>query len=221
MTSYDSLGGAHKTTITFTKTGPNAWSAAFAAGDTTATVAGGPVAITFDGNTGKVTTPTANQTLTVTPTGTGGAAAYPVQLDFTKLTQLVSPNDVTTTVDGAAAGGLVSFSVGKDGQVTGIYSNGLTKTLAQLAVATFQNPAGLQKAGGNNYRVSANSGAALIGTAGLGGRGEISSGFLEMSNVDLAQQFTNMIIANRGFQANSRVISTSDQMLQDLVNLNR
>ncbi|MCU1466372.1 MAG: flagellar hook protein FlgE, partial [Actinomycetia bacterium] len=89
----------------------------------------------------------------------------------------------------------------------------------QIAMATFANPNGLQKNGSSLYSATVNSGNAQIGVAGQGGRGTLSGGTLEMSNVDLAAEFTNLIVAERGFQANSRVITTSDQILQDLVNL--
>jgi flagellar hook protein FlgE len=98
----------------------------------------------------------------------------------------------------------------------------LKKTLGQIAIASFANPAGLLKSGGNLFSASSsNAGVPRIGAADENGRGQIATGFLEMSNVDLAQQFTNMIMAERGFQANSRVITTSDEILQDLVNLKR
>ena len=93
--------------------------------------------------------------------------------------------------------------------------------LAQVALANFNNPQGLNKAGNSTYDVSANSGLPQIGTAGSGGRGTMLSSTLEMSNVDLAQEFTGLIVAQRGFQANSRVITTSDQMLEELVNIKR
>jgi flagellar hook protein FlgE len=103
----------------------------------------------------------------------------------------------------------------------GVFSNGLKQTLAQVALASFNNPPGLEKVGDSMYRSTVNSGTVQIGQAGGGGRGLLQSGVVEMSNVDLAQEFTNLIIAQRGFQANSKVISTSDELLQDLVNLKR
>ena len=105
------------------------------------------------------------------------------------------------------------------GTLTGVFSNGLKQTLAQLAIASFSNPSGLEKAGDSEYRTTANSGNAQLGTAGAAGRGVLQQGALEMSNVDLSQEFTNLVIAERGFQANSRVITTSDEILQDLVNI--
>ena len=116
-------------------------------------------------------------------------------------------------------GTLESFSLGNDGTITGVYSNGQRRAIGQLAVANFANPGGLTKSGNSSYSVGDNSGAPEIGTAGTGGRGTLSAGALEMSNVDLSQEFTGLIIAQRGFQANSKVITTSDQILQDLVQM--
>ena len=113
----------------------------------------------------------------------------------------------------------MSFSIGQDGLISGVFSNGRTQALGQIALATFADPAGLLKQGGSLFTTSANSGVAQIGVAGIGGRGTLTGGTLEGSNVDLGQEFTNMIIAQRGFEANAKVITTSDELLQDLVNL--
>jgi flagellar hook protein FlgE len=143
-------------------------------------------------------------------------------MDMTQMTQLAaSPSDLTPSTDGSSAGSLTSFTVGQAGDITGLYSNGFKQPLGQIALASFSNPSGLSKAGGNLFSASANSGTANIGMPDQSGRGQIATGFLEGSNVDLAQQFTNMIMAERGFQANSKVITTSDEILQDLVNLKR
>lgn len=138
------------------------------------------------------------------------------------ITQFAS-NFTTKAVeqDGYPMGYMESFTIDASGIVTGIYSNGVKQPLAQIALANFTNPEGLTKAGNNNYVVSNNSGEALIGESGIGGLGNINAGFLEMSNVDLADQFTDMIVTQRGFQANSRSITTSDQMLQELLSLKR
>ncbi len=122
---------------------------------------------------------------------------------------------------GSAVGTLESFSLGNDGTITGVYSNGLRQSIGQLAMASFNNPGGLEKAGNSSFRVGDNSGTAMVGQAGTGGRGVLNAGALEMSNVDLAEEFTGLIVAQRGFQANSRVITSSDEILQDLVNLKR
>jgi len=126
-----------------------------------------------------------------------------------------------TSSDGAAAGSLQQFQIAADGAVLGVFSNGQKLTLARIALANFNNPMGLEKIGHTVFQTTPNSGLPQVGTPMSGGRGQLLGGTLEMSNVDLAQEFTNLIIAQRGFQANSRVITTSDQMLQDLVDIKR
>lgn len=118
-------------------------------------------------------------------------------------------------------GSVVSVSIGQDGSIDGILQDGTTTNFGMLELAYFPNPGGLLKAGSNLYAESASSGIAVTGNPGQGGIGVVNSGFLEMSNVDLAQQFSNLIIAERGFQANARIITASDEVLQDLVNLKR
>jgi flagellar hook protein FlgE len=116
---------------------------------------------------------------------------------------------------------LRSYSFGKDGKLTGVYDDGITRQLGQVALADFNNPMGLEKVGETSFRQSQASGAPELGIAGEGRRGTMMAGTLEMSNVDLAAEFTNLILAQRGFQASSRVITTSDQVLEDLVNIKR
>lgn len=123
--------------------------------------------------------------------------------------------------DGSGAGILSSYTVSNTGQIVGVFSNGLKQTLGQLALANFNNVNGLEKIGDSMFRSTVNSGLAQVGEAGSAGLGLITNGALEMSNVDLAQEFTNLVIAQRGFQANSRIITTSDEILQELVNLKR
>jgi flagellar hook protein FlgE len=114
-----------------------------------------------------------------------------------------------------------NFKIDQSGVITGIFSKGTTRSLGQVAMASFPNQGGLEKAGDNTFRVSNNSGAANIGPSGIAGKGKIISGALEMSNVDMAEQFTDMIVTQRGFQANSRTIQTADQLLQELLTLKR
>jgi flagellar hook protein FlgE len=113
----------------------------------------------------------------------------------------------------------VSWSISSSGVVNAVDSAGNTTALGTIALATFPNPGGLAKVGDTQYQATPNSGAAAIGAPSSGARGSITSGYLEMSNVDLASELTNLIIAERGFQANSRVITTSDDVLQTLVSL--
>jgi flagellar hook protein FlgE len=116
---------------------------------------------------------------------------------------------------------LVSYSIGSDGKLRGVFSDGQQRDMGQVAIADFANPMGLEKVGETAFRQSANSGAAEIGAPGEGRRGTLIGGALEMSNVDLAAEFTNLILAQRGFQASSRVITTSDSVLEELVNIKR
>ncbi|KRB79963.1 hypothetical protein ASE01_00145 [Nocardioides sp. Root190] len=116
---------------------------------------------------------------------------------------------------------LTSYSIAADGKVRGVFSDGVQRDVCQLAVADFTNPMGLEKIGDTAFRESANSGPVQVGVAGEGQRGQIMAGALEMSNVDLSAEFTNLILAQRGFQASSRVITTSDQVLEELVNIKR
>jgi flagellar hook protein FlgE len=123
--------------------------------------------------------------------------------------------------NGHTMGYMDNFKIDQSGVITGIFSNGTTRALGQVAMASFPNQGGLEKAGDNTFRVSNNSGAANIGPSGIAGKGKIVSGALEMSNVDMAEQFTDMIVTQRGFQANSRTIQTADQLLQELLTLKR
>ncbi len=146
-----------------------------------------------------------------------------INVDFHNLTQFKSKADATATTDnGYEAGSLKGYSIGADGIITGSYTNGLTKTLGQIAIADFPNPAGLEKSGNNLYSATTNSGDfdGIGQEIGAGG-GKLMGGSLEMSNVDISYEFTQMITTQRGFQANSRIITTSDEMLQELVNLKR
>jgi flagellar hook protein FlgE len=151
-----------------------------------------------------------------------GDGTVTINLDLTALTQFAGANSAAFTYqNGNALGTLQSFAINEAGQIIGTFSNGLTDLLGQVALAIFNNPAGLTEIGNSLYVPSANSGLAQIGAAGTGGRGTLIPGALEMSNVDLAEEFTKMIIAQRGFQANARVITTADTILGELVALRR
>ncbi|MCL2264812.1 MAG: flagellar hook protein FlgE [Treponema sp.] len=123
--------------------------------------------------------------------------------------------------DGRTMGYLDNFKIDSSGIITGVYTNGTSRTIGQVAMASFTNQGGLEKTGDNMFRVSNNSGTANIGPSGIAGKGKINSGVLEMSNVDMADQFVDMIVTQRGFQANSRTIQTADQLLQELLTLKR
>src|SRR5207244_12882620 len=174
----------------------NTWGAVPTTSAAGVTVAGSST-ITFNG-AGKVAAGGAG---TLPRTLTNGATSpEPVTVDFSQMTQLAStPSELSSSTDGASAGSLTTFTVGQAGDITGVYSNGYKQPLGQIALASFSNPSGLSKAGGNLFAASANSGTPNIGTPDAGGRGQIATGFLEGSNIDLAQQLTNMIMAERGF----------------------
>jgi flagellar hook protein FlgE len=123
--------------------------------------------------------------------------------------------------NGYGMGYLETFKIDQTGTITGVYTNGSNRAIGQIALGSFTNPGGLEKAGDNTYVVSNNSGQPNIGAAGTAGKGKVIAGTLEMSNVDLAEQFVDMNVTERGFQANSRTIQTSDQMLQELLQLKR
>jgi fagellar hook-basal body proteins len=162
-------------------------------------------------------------TFTLDPSSINGAAPINnFKIGLSSLTQYESKSTAfAKTNDGYKLGELTKMSIGSDGKVIGQFNNGDTKALGQIVTATFSNVNGLQKQGDNLWAPTENSGEANINKPGSGGNGALLSGALEMSNVDLAKEFTNMIVTQRGFQANSRVITTTDQMLEELVNLKR
>jgi flagellar hook protein FlgE len=168
-------------------------------------------AFTFDEN-GTLVTPTGArvQGYALDAAGAPTGGLIDVTLDTTGLTPPV-PAGVE----------LKSYTIGSDGIVQGVFSDGVQRPMVRLAIADFNNVMGLERVGETMFRESANSGAAQLGVTGQGSRGTLMGGALEMSNVDLSAEFTNLILAQRGFQASSRVITTSDQVLEDLVNIKR
>lgn len=230
LTVYDVQGTPIDTKFTFAKTAADAWTVTATMPDQTtqAPVTVGTANLTWDPT---ATPPAFNPApaLTLTPTtATGSWSGNTIGVNFgasgeaQALGQFAGQSSVAAlSQDGSALGTLQSFTIGQDGIVTGVFSNGRTRPIGQIALAGFSNASGLEKTGSSLYRASVNSGLPQIGRAGSGGRGTLSGSTLEMSNVDLAQEFTNLIIAQRGFQANSRVITASDELLQDLVNLKR
>ncbi len=224
ITVYDSAGAPHQIQIIFTNTGPGAWSWSAQCADAPVTPAGtGTATFNANGSLASFTYPGGGSNLTLTPT-----VGAPFQITVNTgsingidgLAGFANPsNAVVSSQNGYPAGDLISINVDNKGVITGLFSNGATRNLAQVALATFNNPGGLLRSGDNVYEESPNSGAGVIGFAGGTSRSTLTPGALETSNVDISQEFTNMIIAQRGFQANARVITTADQMLQELVNL--
>ncbi|WP_348789498.1 flagellar hook protein FlgE [Leifsonia sp. NPDC080035] len=200
---YDVNGAERKLTLTFTKTAAG-WD-----------VAGKDA----NGATGNATLTFTNGVLD--PAG-GSLAIGGITVDLSTSTGYAGMTTVAfKDQNGRAAGTLESFTLSKDGTIIGLFSNGDKQAVGRIALATFVNPGGLEKAGGSTYRATVNSGAAQVGGPGEDGLGNLQGGSLEMSNVDLSQEFTNLIVAQRGFQANARIITTSDEVLQELTNLKR
>lgn len=216
---YDSLGNAQELLMELEKTAANTWTARASMNGTSLTLSS--TAVTFDTN-GALTSAGTLSLSGYTPPG-----ADPISIDVvldgnSPLVQFGGASSAESIdQNGNAIGFLTDFSIATNGTISGQFSNGETKVLAMIATATFNNPSGLIRAGETRFEASVNSGQPLIGEPGNGNRGLLASGALEMSNVDLAQEFTNLIIAQRGFQANSRVITASDEVLADLVNLKR
>lgn len=157
------------------------------------------------------------------PAGITGETLTGINVDFAKVTQFNSKANVTSEAkDGNTAGSMTGYSIDANGIIRGTYSNGQTKLLAQIPLANFKNPAGLEKAGSNLYKETGNSSefdGIGVEASALGSK--LQGGALEMSNVDLSYEFSEMITTQRGFQANSRIITTSDEMIQELVNMKR
>ena len=203
-TVYDASGNAAQLSLTFTKTAAG-WDASYSDGGTPPTVTTTSMAFT----NGKLTS------------GTSITAAG-VAIDLSGTTGYAGLTTASITdQNGRDAGTLQTFTLSPDGTLVGSFSNGASQAIGQVALATFVNPSGLQKAGSSSYTATFNSGTAQLGIAGQSGMGSLTSGALEMSNVDLSQEFTNLIVAQRGFQANARIITTSDEVLQELTNLKR
>jgi flagellar hook protein FlgE len=221
----DSLGTPQRITVNFLKTGDNAWEMEVFGPDGQTQI-GSPIPLSFDPATGELSSPTTLPSFSFQPPGGADTLAFEIDFGAVGVPNSLTQFGGTSTAaaigqDGTTTGYLRSFAISDDGVVSGVFSNGRSQPLARIAMGAFNNPGGLVKAGQSLYRASGASGQALVGTPGTAGRGSMAAGTLEMSNVDLAQEFTSLIIAQRGFQANSRIITASDEMLQDLVNLKR
>jgi flagellar hook protein FlgE len=229
FTVYDSLGDTHTLSVTFTKNFAAAagrWDWAVTESDAAiSSLSGASGNLVF--NTGGAVSSGATAALGVTYAATAGVATpQTVTLDFGSATNTApmtgyagASTAAQASQNGYSAGALQSFTIGADGVVTGNYDNGRSATIGQLQLATFSNPPGLIREGNNLWRVSQNSGLPNVGNPGAGGRGTLLPGTLENSNVDLAREFTELITAQRGFEANSRTIRTADEILQSVMNL--
>jgi flagellar hook protein FlgE len=239
MEAYDSLGNPIRvnlyTTLESKADSGNTWRFfATSAEDTDAAKAFDPTAadngailgsgtLTFD-TSGKLKSSTGNG-ITISRTDTGAATPMSIDLDFSRLTSLSTKDAKSSLImdsqNGLKTGQLENFSVGDEGTITGVFSNGLKRTLGQIALATFDNPQGLVDEGANNYMTGASSGQPIITAPGSFNAGLVKSGALEQSNVDLSKEFIEMIITSTGFSASSRVITTSDRLLTELLQTSR
>lgn len=224
ITVFDAMGVEEEMTVTFTKTSTLTWDYAVTTVNG-ANVSGDTGTVTFD-NQGRLAPPVPAAPYVFTPAS--GAADVSITLDFgtagqlAGLSQFAAPSTtVVRNQDGYGMGDLERFGIDRNGVITGGFTNGISITLAQITLADFNNPAGLLRVGDNQYATSANSGSAVLGYPNEGNQSSITAGALEMSNVELAHEFTSMITAQRGFQSNARVITTSDEMLQEVVTLKR
>jgi flagellar hook protein FlgE len=234
---FDSLGASHVLTISFQKTAGNTWTydvsipgddvedgtpgEAYDIPDATGT-------LTFDAD-GKMTGPDADSPPEIAITGlTSGASPMKITWDLFRgngegrLTQYGQASAVSANAqNGAPAAQLVRVGLSDGGKILAQYSNGQQEMIGQVAMASIRNAESLIAAGNNNFQLSAKTATPAIGVPGTGGRGDILGGAIEYSTVDIAREFTNLIVLQRGYQANSRVITTVDEMSQDTINLKR
>ncbi len=217
MTVYDSLGAAHTATVYFVKdAAPNAWNTRV---HIDGNPVGGPDPLVFD-NQGNLTAPADGMVTLPGYTPATGAAAMDITMNVRGTTQYGSTFSVgNITQDGYTTGRLIGIDIDKTGVVQARFTNGRSMTLGQVALSNFANPNGMQQLADTNWAETFTSGQALRGQAGTSGFGLIQSGALEASNVDITTQLVNMITAQRNFQANAKMISTSDAITQTIINI--
>jgi flagellar hook protein FlgE len=230
ITVYDSLGTSQTLTVNYTNTSANNWTynitlPASATGGTGAPVSVANGALTFN-SSGVLTTPAANVGGIAINGLADGASnmtltwnLYDASGNPTLTQQDATSATSATNQDGYGVGTLTGYSVLPDGTVQGQFSNSQTLALGQVAVASFANTQGLTQVGGNDYQASFASGAAVVGQAGAGGNGTVTGGSVEESNVDLSTEFSNMIIAQQGYEANAKVLTTLDQVSQATIQM--
>jgi len=227
FTVFDELGGRHQVRLAFIKTAPNVWQVCVIGDD--GKIQGDPHQIEFDSSTGKLISGEtldlevyADSTKDPNMKLENGATPFKFRIDLSGITQFENTSNASAkSIVGYQSGSFESFSIGSDGVIMIRYSNGMDAPAGRIALAKFANPAGLLKTQGNLFIESINSGIPNIGKPMESGFADLSPGSLEMSNVDLAREFTSMITTQRGFQANSKIITTTDEMLQELVNMKR
>jgi flagellar hook protein FlgE len=221
----DESGQTHSVAMTLTKTAtPNQWTATLTSPDVTpGPIATGNVVFNSDGTLNAASTTLVGATATtINWNASFGVSAQPVAFNLSKLTQYADVSSVdSTTQDGAGPGNVMSVQVDEAGIVSAIYDNGQVRTLAKVAVATFPNSDGLKRAAGNAYHSTLSAGEMTIKQAGDGGAGAISPSSLESSTVDLSSEFTGLITTQKAYSASSKIITTADQMLDELINIIR
>ena len=229
---YDSHGASHTLTVTYTETAPNTWSydigipSTDLTGGTGTSTSLGTGTLTFD-SSGKLTGPAVGAPVPVTITGlSDGAADMNVNWNLydssgvPTLTQFSgAATNLASKQDGSAPGQLTGTSIGDSGKITATYSNGASIVVGQLAIASILNPDSMQNLGNNTFAITTATATPIIGTSGTGSRGSITGGTLESSTVDIATEFTNLLTYERGYQANSKVITTEDTIMQTTVGL--
>jgi flagellar hook protein FlgE len=228
-TLYDSLGETHLATVTYTKDSPTQWgySIALPAGDATGTPVNTTGTLTFN-SSGQLTAPTTNVAGVTFPGMVDGSSD--LNLNFNLYDASGNPlvtqtagtsNTSATTADGYASGSYQGFSVDATGVVSASFSNGHTAVVGQVAVALVANQDGLSLSGSNEYTATQASGAVTVGTGGVGGRATIENESLEASNVDISAEFSDLIVAQRAFEANSKTVTTFDTVTQEAIGMIR
>jgi flagellar hook protein FlgE len=226
-TLYDSLGETHLTTVTYTKTSADTWgySIGLPAADATGTPVNSTGSLTFN-SSGHLVSPSSNVSGVSFPGMVDGAS--PLTFNFNLydangnalVTQTAgTSNTSATTQDGYASGSYQGFSVDADGVISASFSNGHTAVVGQVAVAEVANQDGLSQAGGNEYAATESSGLITVGTGGAGGRGTLENEALEQSNVDISAEFSDLIVAQRAFEANSKTVTTFDEVTQEAIGM--
>jgi flagellar hook protein FlgE len=230
LTVYDSLGAPHILTYSFTNTAAGQWNYSITIPAADVGQTGNPVVVkagtlAFNG-AGQLMTPAANVTGIAVPKLADGAntLTFDWQLynpDGTgQLTQVAAPSATASTLqNGYSSGSLTTYTINSNGVIEGTFTNGQTQPLGQILLGTFANEEGLSRNGSNKFLATLSSGAPNIGVPGTGGRGTLSGGSLEQSNVDISTQFADLIVAESGYQANAKVVTTLDTIVQDTINL--
>jgi flagellar hook protein FlgE len=231
MEVFDSLGTAHVVTVAFTKAAAaNEWDYSLSVPDADVESPIAPVegTLVFDAD-GKLESPQADEDAPLLEIDGWTNGASPMELTWNlfngtspRITQFAQPSAVSANAqDGLAAAQLVRVGIADGGLVLAQYSNGNQSVIGQLAMASIRNPESLIATGNNNYQLSARTALPAVGVAGTGGRGKIVGGSIESSTVDIAREFTNLIVLQRGYQANAKVITTVDELSQETLNLKR